>query len=66
VSFLVAAEMMMKMKSLMKDWTVPSTEMLVGKTRNQSIEAAADASALSAASSSKSVIAEMMVTLMSV
>jgi len=52
VSFLAAAEMEMVMRSWMKDWTLPSMDMLVGKSFFQSIEAAACVSARSSSSKS--------------
>ena len=62
VSPLAAAEL--AMRSWTKDWTLPLMDMLVGKSFFQSIEAAACVSARS--SSSKSGIADVMVTLKSV
>jgi len=62
VSCLAAAEMMMR--SWIKDWTLPSMDMLMGKSSIQLIEAATCVSVHS--SSSKSGIADVMVMLTSV
>jgi len=62
VSSLAAAEM--TMRSWTKDWMLPSMDMLVGKSFFQSINLAACVSARS--SSSKSGMADVMVTLTSV
>jgi len=62
VSSLAAADM--AMRSWTKDWTPPSMDMSMGKSFFQSIEVAACVSARS--SSSKSGMADVMVTLTSV
>jgi len=64
VSCLAAAEMVMR--SWTKDWTLPSMDMSMGKSFIQSIEAATRVWCAPPRSSSKSGIADVMVTLTSV